>query len=139
MLTWEDIVMGFLDGFIQGFNNNRSNKKIVDMYHEINESDTNYRDKAFNNSTSNNGWYKCPKCGKNFRKTDIDVDHIMPKSYGEDNSRYNLQLLCKHCNRSKQADTSETNNDLKKRRNELKQQDNDDLNYLNNISKNSRR
>ncbi|PPK77516.1 HNH endonuclease [Lacrimispora xylanisolvens] len=131
--------MGFLDGFMQGFKNNQSNKEIVDMYHEINELDTNYRDKAFNNATSKNGWYKCPKCGKNFRKSEIDIDHIVPKSQGGDNSRYNLQLLCYHCNRSKQADTSDTSSDLKKRRNELNQQDKEDLNFLNNISKNSRR
>lgn len=131
--------MGFLDGFMQGFNNNRSNKEIVDMYHEINALDSNYRDKAFDNSTSNNGWYKCPKCGRSYRKSDIDVDHIVPKNHGGDNSRYNLQLLCKHCNRSKQDDTSDTMNDLTKRRSELKQQDEDDLKFLNNISKNSRR
>ena len=55
-------------------------------------------------------------CGKKFRKGDIDIDHIIPKSIGGTNDAKNLQCLCKHCNRSKQADTSRTKQDLKNRK-----------------------
>ena len=36
-------------------------------------------------------------------KRDIDIDHIIPQKYGGSDELYNLQCMCKHCNRSKQA------------------------------------
>jgi 5-methylcytosine-specific restriction endonuclease McrA len=50
---------------------------------------------------SDNGWYKCAKCGKKFRKADMDVDHTKPRSNGGGDDKANLQLICKYCNRSK--------------------------------------
>ena len=35
------------------------------------------------------------------RKGDIDIDHIIPQSYGGGHGADNLQCMCKHCNRSK--------------------------------------
>ena len=73
----------------------------------------NYRKTYFdNNDDSNYGWYRCTKCGKNFHKGDMDIDHIIPQKYGGSDSEYNLQCICKHCNRSKQADVSDTPRDL---------------------------
>lgn len=131
--------MGFLNGFLQEIKDNHDNKEIIDMYHDMNVLDSDYRSIAFENSSSNYGWYTCPKCGRKFRKTDMDADHIIPQSRGGSNSRHNLQLLCAHCNRSKGADTSETLSDLNRRRKELKQQDKDDLKFLNDLSKQIRR
>lgn len=70
-----------------------------------------YRDNYFNNNSSNYGWYTCVRCGRKFRKGDIDIDHIIPQSKGGSNSEWNLQCMCKHCNRSKQADTSDSFSD----------------------------
>lgn len=61
------------------------------------------------------GWYTCTRCGKKLRWKDVDVDHIQPKSKGGSNDAYNLQVMCKHCNRSKGASTEDTKNDLKRR------------------------
>ena len=74
-----------------------------------------YRDTYFKNNDAydnNNGWYTCKKCGRKFRKGDMDIDHIIPQKFGGSDSEWNLQCICKHCNRSKQASTRETPKDL---------------------------
>lgn len=71
-----------------------------------------YRDTYLKNNKSNYGWYTCVKCGKKFRKGNIDIDHILPQSKGGIDSEFNLQCLCVHCNRSKQASTKDTIPDL---------------------------
>lgn len=73
-----------------------------------------YRDDYFSKNQiyeSNNGWYTCIKCGGKFRKGDMDIDHILPQKYGGSDSEYNLQCICKHCNRSKRADLDDTPRD----------------------------
>lgn len=67
-----------------------------------------YRERYFAAHKSNHGWYTCAHCGGKFRKQDIDVDHILPKKYGGGDGLDNLQCLCKHCNRSKQAKLKNT-------------------------------
>lgn len=60
-------------------------------------------------------WYRCAHCGKwcgrsggdNIRLNSselMEVDHIIPWSKGGSDSLYNLQPLCRPCNRSKSAD-----------------------------------
>lgn len=68
----------------------------------------NYRDKYFDNNASNHGWYTCVRCGKKLRKGDVDIDHIIPQSYGGGDGLNNLQCMCKHCNRSKGNDLGNT-------------------------------
>lgn len=62
-------------------------------------------------------WYRCAHCGKwcgrpgrerAFIPDDckMEVDHITPWSKGGSDEVYNLQPLCKHCNRSKSANAS---------------------------------
>lgn len=63
-----------------------------------------YRDDWFDNNDSNHGWYTCVRCGRKLRRGDVDIDHIIPQSYGGRDSLNNLQCMCKHCNRSKQDD-----------------------------------
>lgn len=63
----------------------------------------NYREKYFAENKSDHSWYTCAMCGKKIRKCDADVDHIIPQKHGGADELYNLQCLCKHCNRSKQA------------------------------------
>ncbi len=47
---------------------------------------------------------KCAFCGLHFRPTDlIEVDHIVPKSEGGDNTYKNKQLLHRHCHDVKTA------------------------------------
>lgn len=67
-----------------------------------------YRDDFFKDNKSNHGWYTCVKCGKKLRRGDADIDHILPQKYGGGDGLDNLQCLCKHCNRSKGADLSDT-------------------------------
>lgn len=67
-----------------------------------------YRDNYFSNNSSNHGWYTCVRCGKKLRKGDVDIDHILPQSYGGGHGADNLQCMCKHCNRSKRDSISNT-------------------------------
>lgn len=70
-----------------------------------------YREKYFSKNDAydnNNGWYRCVKCGRSFRKGDMDIDHIIPQKYGGSDRETNLQCICKHCNRSKQASMKDT-------------------------------
>ena len=47
---------------------------------------------------------KCASCGLTFRPTDlIEVDHIIPRSKGGDNTYKNKQLLHRHCHDTKTA------------------------------------
>lgn len=74
-----------------------------------------YRDTYFSKNDvydNNHGWYRCVKCGRSFRKGDMDIDHIIPKKFGGRDSELNLQCICKHCNRSKQASLKDTPRDL---------------------------
>lgn len=72
----------------------------------------NYRDEWFQHNESNHGWYTCARCGKKIRKADVDIDHIVPQKYGGSDRLFNLQCLCKHCNRAKQASMNDTLHDL---------------------------
>ena len=48
---------------------------------------------------------KCASCGLHFRPTDIiEVDHIVPRSEGGDNTYKNKQLLHRHCHDVKTAE-----------------------------------
>ncbi len=73
-----------------------------------------YRENWFAENKSDHGWYTCAKCGKKLRKADVDIDHIVPQKHHGSDKAFNLQCLCKHCNRSKQARVSvtETGGDL---------------------------
>ena len=124
--------MGFFDGLAKGYNGSRRDRQILNVVNDEDDEllSQDYRSIAFEHTESNNGWYRCIKCGKSFRKGDIDVDHIVPKSKGGTNSRYNLQCICKHCNRSKRDDISDTEADLRRRKKELKQEEKEDLEFL---------
>lgn len=65
-----------------------------------------YREDFFKNTPSIMGKYQCIKCGGWFAKKDIDVDHRIPKRQGGTDDLWNLQAMCKHCNRSKGADVT---------------------------------
>lgn len=72
-----------------------------------------YRETFFNNTPSMMGKYQCCRCGGWFPKSEIDVDHRIPRRHGGTDDLWNLQPMCKHCNRSKgknntKAETAET-------------------------------
>lgn len=51
---------------------------------------------------------RCEACGVSARKTQIDVDHIVPRAKGGSNDITNLQALCRTCNAQKR-DRDDTN------------------------------
>lgn len=71
-----------------------------------------YREKYFRENKGFMGKYRCVRCGKWFKKSDIDIDHILPKSRGGNDELYNLQAMFKHCNRSKGNSTKGMVKDL---------------------------
>lgn len=46
-------------------------------------------------------WWQCVSCGKWFNKSNITVDHRIPKRNGGTDDIWNLQPMCKSCNSSK--------------------------------------
>ena len=120
--------MGFFEAFAKGV----GAKEVLRMANDEDDEllSDNYRKTGLQYADSNNGWYKCVRCGKSFRKGDIEIDHIIPKSMGGTNSRSNLQCLCKHCNTSKGNKMSDTESDLRRRKKELKQQEKEDLEFF---------
>ena len=61
-----------------------------------------YREKWFQaNPPDWRGRYKCVKCHKKFYKNQIEIDHRIPKRKGGTDDLWNLQPMCRHCNRSK--------------------------------------
>lgn len=67
-----------------------------------------YRENFFNHTPSMTGRYRCVKCGRWFTKDQIDVDHRIPKRQGGTDDIWNLQAMCRHCNRSKGKKTTGT-------------------------------
>lgn len=97
-----------------------------------------YRDKYFSRNDpydNNHGWYKCAKCGRSFRKGDMDIDHILPRKFGGTDSEANLQCICKHCNRSKQASMKETPGDFFKSAKRIFKRESDERKMMRDIVK----
>ena len=53
-------------------------------------------------------YYKCVSCKKWFPKSEITVDHIIPKRKGGLDVISNLQAMCRSCNSSKRDRQSRT-------------------------------
>lgn len=60
-----------------------------------------YRESYFEKYKSKRGYYKCAQCGQKLKKEDAHIDHIFPQCKGGSNNTWNLQLLCRTCNCSK--------------------------------------
>ena len=45
--------------------------------------------------------YRCCKCGRSQRWTDLEIDHIKPIAKGGKSTYDNLQTLCRRCNKEK--------------------------------------
>ena len=65
-----------------------------------------YRETYFKYNKPLFGKYRCVRCGKWFRKDQIDIDHRIPKRNGGTDDIWNLQAMCRHCNRRKGANGS---------------------------------
>lgn len=115
--------MSFFDEFKRGYQQKKDTREFQELANHLEDISPNYREKAFNTSDSNRGWYACAHCGKMFRKRDMDADHIIPQKHGGTNHRENLQLLCVHCNRSKRDSMDDTEKDLRRREREIRQID----------------
>jgi len=44
---------------------------------------------------------KCNGCGVEFEERNLEIDHIIPKVKGGGSYYENYQLLCGHCNKTK--------------------------------------
>ena len=42
--------------------------------------------------------YKCQRCGS---RDNLEIDHVVPHSWGGSSGMHNLQVLCRECNRQK--------------------------------------
>lgn len=51
-------------------------------------------------------WWRCVSCGEWFHKDAIEVDHRIPKRKGGTDDLWNLQPMCRPCNRSKSKNQS---------------------------------
>lgn len=71
-----------------------------------------YRDTYFQHNQPIMGRYQCSNCKGWFTKKEIDVDHIVPQNRGGTDDIWNLQAMCKHCNRSKKDSMNSTIPDL---------------------------
>ncbi len=49
-------------------------------------------------STLNSKWFKIPRGNRCASKIGLQVDHVCPVSFGQDNRLENLRLLCRQCN-----------------------------------------
>lgn len=47
------------------------------------------------------GKYRCVRCKGYFNKDEIEIDHRIPKRDGGTDDLWNLQPMCRTCNRSK--------------------------------------
>lgn len=88
----------------------RRSQNMIEIFIELKtiKNTTSYRKNALRYFKSNYGWYTCCECGRKFRKSKMDVDHIQPQSKHGSNSLFNLQLMCQHCNRSKKNSIKHT-------------------------------
>lgn len=135
-----DVLKGFTSGLTQDDINGIN--EILEMEYDeddYNVSPSAYRRIATKYTASNHGWYECPKCHRKYRLKDMDADHIMPKSKNGDNSTYNMQLICYHCNRKKQADTTDTAADLCRRKQEIEEEHAKDVAVLAYLMKEDRK
>ena len=151
--------MGFFSGLLEGLglsggqqrnysSEDSDAREILNIYKDDDEDaliaqaegrKVDYRARAFENTQSVSEKYQCVRCKRWFAPGDIDIDHIVPQSKGGDSTRYNLQCMCKHCNRSKRDDTSDTQRDLRRRKRELDRQDKEDIAFINSLNKNNRK
>lgn len=51
--------------------------------------------------------FKCQYCASSFKKSELTLDHVMPKSRGGDTSWENIVTACKACNNKKADKTPE--------------------------------
>ena len=66
-----------------------------------------YREDWFRHNKPNIfGKYRCIGCGRYFPESKIEIDHRIPKRRGGTDDIWNLQPMCRSCNRSKSAKTS---------------------------------
>ncbi len=78
-----------------------------------------YRDDYLEGRKSDNGaWCYCEICGKAVRKSECDVDHIIPQSHRmTSDESWNLRITCPSCNRRRkdQASVSDYGRAIKRR------------------------
>lgn len=78
----------------------------------VTRRNTGYREKFLAHNKGLFGFYICRRCHRIIGVSELEVDHIIPKSKGGSDGLYNLQPMCRRCNRSKSNNTSDTAPDL---------------------------
>ena len=60
------------------------------------------------------GWFTCAHCGKRFKKSEVQADHVIPRTNGGSFSIDNGQVLCIKCNQIKNDSEERTDEDLER-------------------------
>ena len=60
------------------------------------------------------GWFTCAHCGKRFKKSEVQADHVIPRTNGGSFSIDNGQILCIKCNQIKNDSEERTDEDLER-------------------------
>ena len=60
-----------------------------------------YREEFFKHNQGIYGVWFCARCRKRLKKSEVEVDHIWPQSKSGPDHHFNLQSLCRPCNRKK--------------------------------------
>jgi len=59
-------------------------------------------------------WFTCAHCGKRFKKSGVQADHVIPRTNGGSFSIDNGQVLCIKCNQIKNDSEDRTDEDLER-------------------------
>lgn len=95
----------------------------------------NFRKAVLEKYETEDGYYICAHCGRKFKASGVQADHLIPRSLGGSFSIINGQILCNFCNHSKNDDISDADEDFERIQKQDQQAKEDDKEFLKIVSK----